>query len=71
MDFKELAAVRPELNEIKQQAENWYGHSDRWRYYEQLKGKVKKLVGWKAEKGYPDFMYTREAYDVAHREIFQ
>jgi len=71
MDFKELAEVRPELNEIKREAQNWYGHPDRWHRYEKLKTRIKRLVGWRAEKGYPDFIYTREAYDIAHREILQ
>ena len=71
MDFNELAKIRPELNQIKRDAKNWYDNPDRWRFYEQLKGRMKKLVGWNAEKGYPDFMYTSDAYGVAHKEIFR
>lgn len=71
MDFNDLVKEQPELKEIKAEASNWYGHPDRWRRYESLKARVKRCVGWKAPKGMADFMYTRDAYDIAHKEIFK
>lgn len=71
LTFKQLQQVKPELTLIKRSAQGWYQTVQRWTHYELLKSAMCKCVGMTAEKGLPQFMYTTEAYDVAHHAIFK
>jgi hypothetical protein len=70
MTFNDMAEQCPELKQIKEEAKSWWEQDDRWEIYETLKACLKVWVGEKAIVGLPEFMYTRTAYDIAHKEIF-
>lgn len=69
--FHDLVKEQPKLTEIREAAQGWYQGPDRWRNYEKLKASMCSCVGMSAKSGLPRFMYTVQAYDVAHYAIFK
>jgi hypothetical protein len=74
MTFEEMCKIEPELSYLREQAlakMSNYHDPNFWNYYEDIKRKLKQIVGWFDGKEYPDFFRTSDAYDVCHKAIYE
>jgi len=69
--FEELSKLKPELIQIKSDAQDWFQHPDRWHHYEVLKRRVKMCLADPEVSRYADPMQDWEVYDVAYQAIFK
>lgn len=73
MNFEQMCQEAPELRNIRKDAERLLADEDdrnHWHYYEQLKSRMKRIVGWDADENHGKWFRSMEAYDVAHKGIF-
>ena len=71
--LQQMVKIEPKIVELRNKATRILRDSDApdfWHRYEQIKGELKKYVGWHADKCYPEFMKTTEAFDATFKYIF-
>jgi hypothetical protein len=68
--WEALVRAEPELLPLKSMLDRIHIPEEfRWQLYSQWKRHLCSLVGFSRDSPGPPFLFSREAYDIAHRKI--